>query len=391
MRKPKTTEPSNERARSRSLTAIDKAMAAFKPAREVLSNVRSVPTCLVQFDHATRTGGYPIEIVSIVSGPSNEGKTALALLLLHSFLKLKHFGMLVDAERTTPMDWVKVMVGEELANSEYFRAIRPDTYEQTVETTRDFCTTIKRMRADGIVPNETTGIVIVDSLRKLTPEGFFKAATKTDQADPMSGRGPMIKAKWNTAWMDELTPLVDNTKMGFLAIAREYEKTDATDWERKAGTNVTMGGGRAIVYDSSLVIRVTRAGWVGEKRTEEGPGDVYGERHRITIKKTKVGGKDGKVTECYFHTSNGTLTPPGHDRARDVLDLAKQFEIVQVAGSWVNWGKRRIGQGEHKAVVNLTKDAGMLEELEAEVRASFTTQEPVSFDGETGEIIHERP
>lgn len=386
MRKPKAVEPSTERARARSLSAINKAMEAFSPAREVLSNVRSVPTCMVQFDHATRTGGYPIEIVTIVSGPSNEGKTGFALLLLHSFLKLNHFGMLVDAERTTPMDWVKVMVGEELANSDYFKAIRPDSYEQTVDVVRGFLTTIKRMREDEIVPDDTTGIVVVDSLRKLTPEGFLKAATKTDQADPMSGRGPMIKAKWNTAWMDELTPLVDNTKTGFLAIAREYEKTDATEWERKAGTNVTMGGGRAIVYDASMVIRITRAGWVGEKRTEEGPGDVYGERHRITIKKTKVGGKDGKVTECYFHTSNGTLTPAGHDRARDVLDLAKQFGLVQVSGSWVNWGKKRVGQGEHKAVVNLTKDVGMLDELESLVRAEFATQEPVAFDPETGEI-----
>jgi RecA/RadA recombinase len=390
MRRPKKTlEPSTERVRARSLAAFSKAMdEVVAPARDVLSMVRSVPTCMVQFDHATRAGGYPIEVVTIVSGPSSEGKTAFTLLLLKSFLELGHMGMLVDAERTTPMDWARLMIGEELANSDYFRAIRPDTYEETVEAVRKFCNLIKKMRNDKVVPEDTTGIVIVDSLRKLVPEGFFKAATKADngQADPMSGRGPMIKAKWNTAWMDELTPLVDNTKTGFLAIAREYEKTDATEWEKKAGTDVKMGGGKAIYFDASVVIRITRAGWVGEKRTEDGPGDVYGERHRITIKKTKVGGKDGKVTECYFHTSNGTLVNAGHDRARDVIDLAKKFGIVEVNGSWVNWSKKRIGQGEHKAVVNLTKDESMLADLESKVRAEFATQEPVAFDPETGEI-----
>jgi hypothetical protein len=196
----------------------------------------------------------------------------------------------------------------------------------------------------------------------------------------------MIKAKWNTAWMDELTPLLDATGTGFFAIAREYENPDADAWSRKMGTNVKLGGGTGIVFDSSLVIRIDRAGWVGEKKTEDGPGDVYGERHRIIVKKTKVGGKDGKVTTCYFHTSNGSLTPVGHDRARDVLDLAKRFGIV-AGTSWLSWGKRRLGQGEHRSVVKLYEEPGLLAELEAEVRASFAKNEPVNFDPITGEVF----
>lgn len=386
MRKPRVASGSETRSRAKNLDAIAKAMSGFQPAREVLSLVRSVPTCMVQFDHAIRTGGWPIEVVAVGSGPSNHGKTAFALLLAKSFLDLGHFVFHIDAERTTPIDWVRTMVGARADDEVRFKAARPDTYEEAVEKTQEFCEAVAKMREGGMVPEDTTGIVILDSFRKLTPKNFFKAATKSDEADPMQGRGPMIKAKWNTAWMDSLTPLLDSTGTGFFGIAREYEDVNADAWSRKMGTNVKMGGGAGIVFDSSIVVRIDRAGWVGEKKDDDGPGEIFGERHRITIKKTKVGGKDGKVTSCYFHTSNGNLTPAGHDRARDVLDLARKFGIVEVAGSWVNWGKRRVGQGEHRAVVKLYEEAGMLEELEAEVRASFAKNEPLEFDPETGEV-----
>lgn len=384
MRKPKETAGS-ERTRSRSVDAIAKAMEGFRPAREVLSLVKSVPTCMVQFDHAIRTGGWPIEVVAIGSGPSNHGKTVFALLLARSFLDLGHFVLHVDAERTTPIDWVRTLVGPKADDETYFKAVRPDSYEDAVEMTRRFVTTIKKMRDDEVVPVDTSGVVIVDSLRKLTPKGFFKAATKTDEADPMSGRGPMIKAKWNTAWMDELTPLLDSTGTGFFAIAREYENPDADAWSRKMGTNVKIGGGAGIVYDSSLVVRIERSSWVAEKN-EDAADTVYGEKHRITIKKTKVGGKDGKVTVCYFHTSNGSLVPAGHDRARDVIDLARRFKIVETSGSWINWGKKKLGQGEHRAVVNLHADPGMLADLEKQVRDSFAVNDPTEHDIQTGEV-----
>lgn len=385
MRKPaKTAVP--EKARSRSVDAIAKAMEGFKPAKEVLSLVKSVPTCMVQFDHAIRTGGWPIEIVAIGSGPSNHGKSAFALLLAKSFLDLGHFVLHIDAERTTPIDWVRTMVGPKADDETYFKAVRPDSYEDAVEMTRRFATTIQKMRVDEVISQDTSGIVLVDSLRKLTPKGFFKAATKTDEADPMAGRGPMIKAKWNTAWMDELTPLVDTNSIGFFAIGREYENPDADAWSRKMGTNVKLGGGAAIVFDSSLVVRIERAKWVGEKN-DDVADTIFGEKHRITIKKTKVGGKDGKVTVCYFHTSNGTLVPAGHDRARDVFELACKFNIIETSGSWFSWKKKKIGQGENKCVVNLTNDAGMLAELEAEVRASFTKVDAFEYDPVTGEIL----
>lgn len=384
MRKPRETGGTSERSRAKGLDAIAKAMSGFRPAKEVLSLVRSVPTCMVQFDHAIRTGGWPIEVVAVGSGPSNHGKTAFALLLAKSFLDLGHFVLHVDAERTTPIDWVRTMVGAKADDEARFKAVRPDTYEDAVEMTRRFVSAIRDLREAGHVPEDTTGIVVVDSLRKLTPKDFFKKATKSDEADPMGGRGPMIKAKWNTAWMDELTPLLDSTGTGFFAITREYENPDADAWSRKMGTNVKLGGGAGIVYDSSLVVRIDRAGWVAEKN-EDAADSVFGERHRITIKKTKVGGKDGKVTTCYFHTSNGALVPAGHDRARDVLDLAKKFGIVE-GTSWLSWGKRKIGQGEHRSVVKLSENPEMLAELEAEVRASFAKNEPVEFDPETGEI-----
>jgi hypothetical protein len=91
-----------------------------------------------------------------------------------------------------------------------------------------------------------------------------------------------------------------------------------------------------------------------------------GERHRARIWKTKVGGKDDKHTDAYFHTSNGVQTPEGFDRARDVLELAIASGLVEQAGAWYRWRDRK-WNGEAKALHALTGD--VLVEMENEVRA----------------------
>jgi hypothetical protein len=93
----------------------------------------------------------------------------------------------------------------------------------------------------------------------------------------------------------------------------------------------------------------------------------------VTIRKTKVGGKEDRVTTCFYHTSNGQLVPEGFDRARDVLELAIKFGIVE-GGSWIKWGKNKsgvLGQGEHNAVKKLATTPELLDKLETAVRSKF--------------------
>jgi RecA/RadA recombinase len=316
----------------------------------------------------------------VTNGYTLTHNTSYVLGLIRSFLEHDHFALLVDAERTTPQDWVDTMLGP-VARHPCFFAKRPATYEETVELVRDFCNGIADAKEAGEVPADTSGIIVIDSLRKLVPANIFKklSSGKEDSIDGVGGRAAQMKAALNAAWLDELIPLLERTGTCVVAIARESEDPDADAHARKFGYAFKITGGKAIVYDASLVLRVELAGKVTEGTDER--KRVLGERHRITVRKTKVAGKDDKVTTAFFHTSNGHLkgVPEGFDRPRDVLAMAKQFGIVEIKGAWVKFENDK-HNGENAFVKAMHADPELAKRVEAAVREQFKTHEPEGHD-----------
>jgi recombination protein RecA len=363
------------------LAKVASRFEAWEPAVEVCTKVQAVPTVFVQLDAITRVAGWPTKRFGMVHGPSNEGKTAFLIGLMLSFLQRGHFASLVDAERTTPATWLEQMM-RKFAHHPGFVALRPTTYEATVDAVRQWCTTIGEAKAKGEIDPTTSGIVVVDSLRKLVPkkllatllkEGAEEQETKkryggSKGVDGLGGRAAQMKAALNAAWLDEMVPLLDQTGTSMIVIARESENPDQhQQWD---GEDFKVGGGKAIFYDSSMVVRVLRDGWVRDVNDDGEVTDV-GERHCIEIRKTKVGRKEARIPTGYFHTSNGVITPAGFDRTRDVLDLAKREGVVQTHGSWLYWGSEKLGQGEPKALRRLYSEPDLVKALEAAVREQF--------------------
>jgi RecA/RadA recombinase len=367
------------------LDALGSRFAAFKPATEVLTNVRAVPTCFIQFDHATRCGGWPLERPVIVHGPSSEGKTVFLLGIAGSFLRRDHFVQWGDAEMTTPSSWVEQLLAELIKHPKFF-ASRPSSYEKFVDEVRNFHRAVKAARDAEEVSIDTTALTVVDSLRKLVPENImekiakFGASGDKGSVDGMGGRGAQMRAAMNAAWLDGLVPLLNECGTSWAGIGRESEKTDASDWEKKSGKDYKLQGGRSLIFDSSLVIRNTRDSWVtiGEEKL------VIGERHEIAIRKTKVGGKEDKETLCYFHTSNGRTSPYGFDPARDVVEIALKLGVLSQNGSSYGWPsrdpKQRFAQGKENLVIALRDAVDDRQMLEDECRSKFETVEPEERD-----------
>lgn len=359
--------------RMKALSDVAADFPIWKPARDVLEIVRSVETVFPQVNLATRIGGWPIQRITVVHGPSNMGKTAFVHGLGLSFLLAGHYYAFVDAELTSPIDWVERLMGK-WAKSDPFRALRPKTYEQTVDSVRSFVEAIATAREKDRLPSDTSALIGVDSLRKLIPDRIMKkllASTgKPNNSkrgnpdggiDGMAGRAAQYKAALNAAWLDELGPLMAYGNTGIVIIGRESERVNAQlyddDWK--------LTGGKALEFDSSLTARIERAAWLKhDDRT-------IGEKIRIRIRKTKVGSKDDKVVDCYMHLSNGVLVPEGFDRARDMLELAKQVGAVVVKGAWYHDAETGevLGQGENATVVKLTEDSEALAQLESNIEA----------------------
>lgn len=368
--------PKNRFAQNRDvLQGMEGVASSFKewrPATEVLVKVEAVPTIFPQYDIATRVMGHPIARFCRLRGPSNEGKTSFAIGLMLSFLQRGHFAGFADAERTTPPEWLNSMMGEYVSHPA-FQALPVRSYEHTVDGVREFCETIAEARAQGKIPEETSGLIVIDSIRKLVPKNLLKELSKgvgeakkgpggrkgkERGVDGMGGRAGQIKAALNAAWCDELVPLLADTRMAMLVIARETEDPDATSmWDE----GIKVGGGKALLYDSSLDIRVQRNFITDPDNTKV----MFGERHRVEIRKTKVGKKELKMPVGYFHTSNGVDSPEGFDRARDVLELARSHGIIDMkGGGHYRYEGKSIGQGERKALRTLREADGLLAEIE---------------------------
>jgi RecA/RadA recombinase len=360
-RTPLAERAAEGRDRLSAMGAVASRFEGWRPAGEVLLKARGVPTIFPWVDRVTRVLGWPTDRPGLIHGPSNHGKTEFVLGLGASFLARDHFFALVDAEYTTPIDWVEELVGPELVRHPGFCALRPRTYEQTVDAVRRWAETIGEAKARGEVPPDTTGLVAVDSIRKLVPKRLMQtllkegadgeeksgARKKPGGIDGMGGRAAMYKAALNSQWMDELVPLMAHTGTAIAIITREYEN-DESDFFSE---DFKLAGGKSLFFDSSIVSRVLLEGqvWEGEGKDRR----TLGERHRVEIRKTKVGGKEEKVPKAWFHTSNGADSPAGFDRARDLLDVALDLGVVELRGSYYSLAGERVGQGAGAVLKNL--------------------------------------
>lgn len=382
---------SETRDRLSAMAAVAEKIPGYRPAREVLTRVRGVRTIFPGVDAITRIGAWPIERIALVHGPSNHGKTEYCLGLGKSFLEAGHFFKLIDAEFSTPLDWL-AQLGLPLDHPG-FSALRPSTYEETVDAVQRWAEAIGEAKAKGELPPDVAGLCVVDSLKKLTPKNLLaklmKEAAEEDDAakkpqgfgrrprpkrglDGMGGRAAQFKAALNNQWMDQLVPLTAQTGTGVVLIAREYEKGDDGDDFLTRDEDYVIGGGRGPVFDSSIRARIVLEGeiWDGADSSRR----TVGQRHRVEIRKTKIGKKDERVPSALFHTSNGALVPEGFDTPRDYLAVAKDAGLVDVRGSFYWHGRTKLGQGESAAVVRLHKDRGAFEALVADVRAFVERQ-----------------
>lgn len=343
----------------------------FRPAHEVLEHVQAVPTIFPSINWGTRVGGWPTKRVAVVHGPSNHGKTAFALGLLKSYLQRDHFAGLVDAEFTTPFDWVeKLLAG--YARHPGFVAKYPESYEDTVTCVRSFADTIYAAKEDGELLPDTTSLVVVDSLQKLVPERLMEKLEKEEGGiDGMSGRAAMYQAALNSQWLKELNPKLFHTDSGIVLINREMQQAKKMPWE----DDYKLLGGNAVVLDSSIIARVSRAAWIKQKVGKK--EIVVGEKHKVIIHKTKVGAKDDKNIECYFHTSNGQWVPEGFDIARDYLDdIGQELGVIERRGSVYAYQGEVIGRGIGNAVKTLTGHREWLDRIAGDCRTEFEKREP---------------
>lgn len=362
------------------IRSVSSEFGAWKPAPETLRKIEAVPTIFPWYNVVTGVGGHPTGCLALLHGPSGEGKTSFMLGLGKSYLMRNHFFGLVDAERTTPDTWVRQLFGS-LYDHPGFVLLPTSTYEEVSDAVRDFCRTIAKKREAGSLPADTTALIVIDSLRKLFPKDMLKNLLTEGAAnvrgksasrgvDGYGGRGAQIKAKLNSAWTDELIPMLADTNCSLIFIGREIERQKINIFD--SGPDYKVLGGTAVNYDATLRIRVKSK----LLKDANEAGAIVGERLAVEVHKTKLMHRRVKTPTGYFHTSNGTITPLGFDRFRDVLDLAIHTGVVEKKKGWHRWGDEPMGNGEVAALKWLISNPKAMLEIENRAVASGLEMNP---------------
>lgn len=336
-------------------------------AEGILDRVTAVRTIFPDFNRATRVGGLPTKRITTVHGPTHGGKSALVMGFLRSFIDGGDFGGLIDAEHTMGQEFAEELFERSLRDIPNLLAERPKSYEETIEKVDSFLNYIggerkpsKDARGHAVPGLDVSSVLVIDSINKLVPEReLAQMKASGDNIDKGWGR---YRAALNQAWLDHLVPLIGGADCALVLIAQERESKDAKPWEIPH-----IKGGGAMLFDASVIARVMKSDPVFEVPSDK-QSPIIGFRHKVRIWKSKVGHMDGRHSDCYFHMSNGVIVRPGFDTARDAVYVGRDMGVIDTAGSWLSWKKRR-WQGENKMVIALTNDRDALHELLAEINA----------------------
>jgi hypothetical protein len=165
--------------------------------------------------------------------------------------------------------------------------------------------------------------------------------------------------------------------MSIAIVAREHEEEAEGFF---AQTNIKVGGGDALNYDSSLRVRVVRDyEYTGEGKARQ----MVGERHTLEIRKTKLGTKGAAIPRGYFYTSNGLLSPVGFDTARDLFEMGRERGAITTRGSHYYYQATPLGMGQTEALNRIRTTPELMERLDVAMRDKRTEEH---VDPETGEV-----
>jgi RecA/RadA recombinase len=370
------------RSRLDKMAKVLKSVSSIKQASDFVQDVSVVPTIFPMFD-CQHVGGLPIGKLILVQGPSANGKSPYAIGLGRSFVEKGHFFNFIDAERATPAKWLRSLMGEYYDYPTFTVPEKIGTYEDVRAHVRQWCEAIGDARESGDIDPDTTGVIVLDSLKKLVPKNMMEELGKSfgggdrpkrgpgaakGHVDGMGGRGGQIKAGYNAAWVDELVPLLADTRTTMVMITRETVEEGEGFFAKET---YTAQGGRHIKYDSSMWLRIVDSPVYQKVGDDEKA--VVGHRHTIEILRSKVKAMHDRVVRTAYHTSNGVICPEGFDRVRDVLELSLDTGVLEMKGAYYvrSDDGESLGQGEAKTLERLRSEPALVQELETKCREKF--------------------
>ena len=328
---------SNERAKALSL-AIEKIEKDFgkgsimKLGDKTTVNVDAIPTGALSLDVALGIGGIPRGRIIEIYGPESSGKTTLAQHIVAECQKKGGIAAFVDAEHALDPEYAKNLG----VNIDELLISQPDTGEQALDITEE------------LVRSGAVDIIVVDSVAALVP----KAEIEGTMEDQQMG----LQARLMSKALRKLTGVIGKTNTTVIFINQLRQKIGVM-----YGNPETTTGGNALKYYASVRMEIKRT------ETLKGDGEDVGNHVRVRVLKNKVAPP--------FRTAEfDIIFGKGISKTGNILDVAVNLGIVNIAGAWFSYNDAKLGQGREKSKEFLDANPELLAEIERLVREKLAEE-----------------
>ncbi len=295
-----------------------------------------IPTGSLLLDAATGVGGFPRGRVVEIFGPESSGKTTLALHVIAEAQKRNGIAAFIDAEHALDPGYAKALG----VNINDLWISQPDTGEQALEI------------VETLVKSSAVDVVVIDSVAALTP----KAEIEGEMGDSHMG----LQARLMSQALRKLTAIVSKSNTCVIFINQLRMKIGVM-----FGNPETTTGGNALKFYSSMRIEVRKV------ETLTNGTEAYGNKVRVKIVKNKM-------APPFKEVQLDIIYGQGISREDSVVDASLKYGLIQKTGSWYAFGDKKIGQGRETVKKFFLDNPGVMESLEAKVRALIMPKDDIA-------------
>ncbi|MDR0826550.1 MAG: recombinase RecA [Desulfovibrio sp.] len=327
-----TPEEMRAEALSAALTTIERrhgAGAIMKLSDKTHVNIPVIPTGSIGLDLALGVGGIPRGRVSEIYGPESSGKTTLTLHVIAEAQKLGGTCAFIDAEHALDINYAKRLG----VNTDELLISQPDFGEQALEI------------ADLLVRSNAVDLVVIDSVAALIPQNELEGNMGETQ---VGGQARLMSHA-----LRKLTGSIHKSRTAVIFINQIRMKIGGMAGGYGANPETTSGG-NALKFYATIRLDIRRIQTLKDKE------ESFGNRTRVKVVKNKVA---PPFRQALFDILYGT----GISRTGEILDIGAEAGIVEKSGSWLSYGKERLGQGKEQARVLLEENAELRMEIEKKI------------------------
>jgi recombination protein RecA len=303
-------------------------------------NVEKYSTGSLGLDIALGIGGLPKGRVVEIYGPEASGKTSLTLHVIAEAQKAGGTCAFIDAEHALDPSYAKKLG----VNIDELLISQPDTGEQALEIT------------DTLIKSESVDLIVIDSVAALVPRAELEGE--------MGGSLPGLQARLMSQALRKLTSSISKTNTMVIFINQIRMKIGVM-----FGSPETTTGGNALKFYSSVRLDIRRIGAIKDK-------DV------ITGNQTRVKVVKNKMAPPFKQVEFDIMFGRGISKVGEIVDLGSQADIIEKSGAWYAYNGEKIGQGRENSKRFLEENPAIMEEIEAQIRASQSAVEEIMLDGD---------